>query len=308
MMLENQSEELRQLKKMYEADDLTEDTEEIILKRQKDRVDAAEFELRMQRLAHVRTREVMLPREAVALAEAERDKALALTKAEEETPRAIAGKKLGLETLRTALARERETLEDLKADRKQFEITAPAAGWFYHGVIDNSRWSAGDAAKTLVVHGRPAPRRPFATFIPTDAKLDLVAFIDHSIASQLAPDATGVGWLSGREDAEFSVKLGSLSSAPDGEGRHKAEFSAEWPKQPLIAPGASINIQLVTHESPDAIVLPLKAVEQGKSGWTVAVKLADGKTERRTVKRGRVFNSECEIQSGLEPGQVVIVP
>lgn len=308
ILLENQSEELRQLKKMYEADDLTEETEEIILMRQKDRVEAAEFELRMQRLAHVRTREVMLPREAVVLAEAERDKAIALAKAEEETPRAIAGKKLALETLRTALARERETLEDLKADRKQFEITAPSAGWFYHGVIDNSRWSAGDAAKALVVHGRPAVRRPFATFIPADAKLGLVAFVENTAASQLAPDASGVAWLPGREDAEFPVKLVSLSSAPDGEGRHKAEFAAEWPKQPVIAPAAGVNIQLVTHETADAIVLPVKAVEQGKSGWTVAIKLADGKTERRAVKRGRVFNGECEIQSGLEPGQVVIVP
>jgi hypothetical protein len=38
------------------------------------------------------------------------------------------------------------------------------------------------------------------------------------------------------------------------------------------------------------------------------VKLADGKTERRPVKRGRVFNDECEILSGLETGQVVVVP
>jgi multidrug efflux system membrane fusion protein len=135
-----------------------------------------------------------------------------------------------------------------------------------------------------------------------------VAFVDNSVASQLAPDASGAAWLSGREDAEFSVKLLNLSSAPDGEGRHKAEFSADWPKQQVIAPAASVNIQLITHESPDAIVLPVKAVEQGKAGWTVAIKLADGKTERRAVKRGRVFNGECEIQSGLEPGQVVVVP
>jgi multidrug resistance efflux pump len=306
--LENQSEELRQLKKMYDADDLTEETEEIILKRQQDRVEAAEFELRMQRLAHVRSREVLLPRETVTLAEAERDTAIALAKAENESPRAIVGKKLGLENLRTVLARERETLEKLRADRKQFEISAPSDGWFYHGAIENSRWSPGEAAKSLVVHGRPAVRRPFATFIPADAKPGLVAFVDNSIASQLAPDARGLAWITGREDLEFPVKMTSLSSAPDAEGRYKVEFSAEMPKQPVVAPASMVNIHLVTHESPDAIVLPVKALEQGASGWTVAIKLADGKTERRSVKRGRVFNGDCEISSGLEPGQVVVVP
>jgi HlyD family secretion protein len=160
MFLENQSEELRQLKKMYEADDMTEETEEIILKRQQDRVEAAEFELRMQRLAHARSHGVLLPREAVKLAEAERDTAIAIAKFEHDAPRAIALKKIELQNLKTVLEREKQTLENLKADRKQFEITAPADGWFYHGAIENERWSPGEAAKSLVVQGRPAVRNP----------------------------------------------------------------------------------------------------------------------------------------------------
>jgi multidrug efflux pump subunit AcrA (membrane-fusion protein) len=60
--LANQEEELRQLQKMYEADDLTEDTEEIILIRQKNAVKAATFALEMETLSHKRTREVLLPR------------------------------------------------------------------------------------------------------------------------------------------------------------------------------------------------------------------------------------------------------
>ena len=38
------------------------------------------------------------------------------------------------------------------------------------------------------------------------------------------------------------------------------------------------------------------------------VKLADGKTERRPVKRGHVSKDETEILAGLEVGQVVVVP
>lgn len=308
MLLENQREELRQLQKMYAADDLTEETEEIILVRQKDRVEAAEFDFRMQQLASKRSREVLLPREAVQLAEAERDTAIALAKFEEEAPRAITRKKLELETLKTTIAREKESLAKLEADRKQFEFAAPADGWFYHGAIENGRWSAGDAAKSLVVHGRPAIRKPFATFIPAAAKLKLVATLKTSAASQLGADVSGVAWLAGREDAEFPVKLTHLAAAPDPDGQFTAEFSAQWPKDPAVAPATGVCISLIAYEAPAATVLPLKALESGSSGWTVAVKLADGKTERRPVKRGRVFNDECEILSGLEPGQVVVVP
>jgi multidrug efflux pump subunit AcrA (membrane-fusion protein) len=308
MLLENQREELRQLQKMYAADDLTEETEEIILVRQKDRVQAAEFDFRMQQLASKRSREVLLPRETVQLAEAARDTAIALAKFEEEAPRAISRKKLELETLKTTIAREKESLAKLEADRKQFEFTAPADGWFYHGAIENGRWTTGDAAKSLVIHGRPAIRKPFATFIPATAKLKLVAALKTSAASQLCADVSGVAWLAGREDAEFPVKLTRLATAPDPDGQFAAEFSAQWSQQPALAPAAGVSISLIAYEVPAATVLPVKALEFGSSGWTVAVKLADGKTERRAVKRGRVFNDECEILSGLEPGQVVVVP
>jgi multidrug efflux pump subunit AcrA (membrane-fusion protein) len=306
--LENEREELRQLEKMYAADDLTEETEEIILQRQKDQVVAAEFALRMQRLSHKRTREVLLPREAITLANAERDTTLALAKSVDEAPRAIARKKLELETLETAAAREKESLAKLEADRKQFELTAPADGWFYHGVIENGRWITGDALKALVVHGKPAPRRPFATFIPADAKLKLVAALDADVARPLSDDVAGTAWLAGREDNEFPVRITRLSAAPEPDGRFIVELSAAWPKEPAVAPATQVSINLLAYENPAAIVLPVKALDIGASGWTVAVKLADGKTERRPVKRGRVFKDECEILSGLEPGQVVVVP
>jgi hypothetical protein len=306
--LENEREELRQLEKMYAADDLTEETEEIILKRQKDQVMAADFELRMQQLARQRTREVLLPREAVTLADAERDTAIALAKFEEDAPRAIHRRKLELEALETAAARDRESLAKLEADRKQFEFTAASDGWFYHGVIDNNRWVTGEAIKALVPHGKPLPRRPFATFIPASAKMKAVASVKGDMANQLGKDAAGVAWIAGREDAEFPVKLIELNPAPGPDGQFTAIFGAEWPEKPAVAPASSVNISLIAYEAPAAIVLPAKALEFGASGWTVALKLADGKTERRPVKRGRVFNDECEILSGLEPGQVVVVP
>lgn len=307
-MLENQQEELDQLAKMYAADDLTEETEEIILTRQKDDVKAAEFAVRMETLQHKRALEVTLPREAVTLANNERDTAIALAKAEQDIPRAIALKKLEVEGLRTAHEREKENLAKLEKDRILFEIKAPADGCFYHGPIENGRWTPGEAAKALVKHGRPAPNKAFATFVPAAAPLSLVAFLDEASARSLKPALAGDATLAGREDVEIPVKLAKLATAPGPDGTYRADLAADWPQDPTPAVGSTAQIRITAYQQDAAIAVPSKALARGAKGWTVEVKLADGKTERRPVKRGRVSGDQTEILSGLETGQIVIAP
>lgn len=65
----------------------------------------------------------------------------------------------------------------------------------------------------------------------------------------------------------------------------------------------------MAYEKVDALQVPTNALQLAADGsWTVEVKLADGKTERRGVTRGRVSGKSTEILSGLEPGQVVVTP
>ncbi len=307
-ILSNQREELKQLAKMYEADDITENTEEIILVRQQDAVAAAEFAQRMEILDHKRTLAVTLPREAKTLADNERDTAIALTKAEADIPRSIELKKLELATLRTANQRAKQELGDLEADRTRFEFKAPADGWFYHGSIDNGRWTAGKIIETLVPHGRPPAHATFATFVPGAAKLALVSFLDEATARSLKPELTGAATLPGRDDVEIPVRLLKLAATPSPDGTYRADFSATWPKDPVPAAGATAQVRMISYQQVAAIVVPTRALNFTADGWTVEVKLADGKTERRPVKRGRVSKDDTEILSGLEAGQVVVVP
>ena len=306
--LSNQQEELRQLTKMYAADDITEDTEEIILTRQKDAVIAAEFALRMETLDYKRVLEVTLPREVVTLSNNERDAAIRLRKAEQDIPRSIDLKKIDLETLKTTHLRDKENLAELEADRSLFEFKAPADGWFYHGPIENGRWTPAEALKTLFPHGRPVVNRPFATFVPAAAKLIWVAFLDEAAALALKPDLTGTAILAGREDLEIPVKVTHLAAVPNPDGTYRADLSATWPKDLALIPGATAQIRMISYHQPAAIAIPSKALTYAAKGWTVEVKLADGKPERRTVKRGRVCKEDAEILSGLEVGQVIVIP
>lgn len=307
-LLANQREELKQLEKMYEADDITEDTEQIILIRQRDAVAAAEFALSMEVLDCTRTLEVTLPREAKTLADNERDTAINLKKAETDIPRSIELNKLALETLKTTNLRAKQDLAELEADRARFEFKAPADGVFYHGPIDNGRWTPGELIKQLVIHGHPPLNTAFATFIPGTVKLALVAFIDDAAARAIKPDQAGIATLPGREDVEIPIKLVKLAAAPGPDGTYRADLSITWPSDLTPAAGAAAQVRLISYQQAAAIVIPTKALTHNSDGWTVEVRLADGKTERRPVKRGRVDKEETEILSGLEIGQVIIVP
>jgi HlyD family secretion protein len=307
--LDNEQEELKQLAAMYKADDITEDTEEIILTRQKDAVAAADFALQMETLDHKRSHDVTLPREAVTLTEAERDTAIALAKAELDIPRAIQLKKIELAGQKSTLEREKTAITELEHDHTLFEIKAPADGWFYHGPIENGRWVPNpDLLKTLAIHGHPPVNRPIATFVPATAKLSLVAFVDEAAARSLKAELAGTATLTGREDLEIPAKLATIAPTPGTDGTYRADLTATWPKDLTPVTGSTAKVTIESYRSDKTIALPSKAITRGPAGWTVDVKLADGKTEKRVVKRGRSSGEEAEILSGLEAGQVIVIP
>ena len=305
--LANQQEELKQLKKMYEADDLTENTEEIILTRQKDAVAAAEFSLRMEQLDHKRALEVTLPREAVTLANNQRDAAIQLRKATTEIPRGIEIKQAELATLKANHERTLKSLAELEDDRALFEIKAKADGWFYHGSIENGRWSRGDA-KSLVKHGQPPLHQAIAALAPANTPRVLIAFLDEQTAGALPSEFVGVATPPGREDLEIPVSLAKLASIPGSEGQLRVDLSAKWPEKFQAMIGTTMSVRVICHHREAAIVVPRKALGRDPRGWTVAVKLADGKSQRRIVRCGRANTDEIEILSGLDAGQVILVP
>lgn len=307
-MLASYEEELKQLLQMYEADDITEDTEEIILKKQKFSVERAKFALKREILDHKRTKQISIPRQAIELKEAGDDTTLAFETGSKNLPRSIELKKLEVANLKTSLTRNKESLADIESDRKLFEIKAPADGMFYYGSIEDGKWTTGDLIKSLSPRGTAPVGKTFATFIASPANLVVKAFLDQANAQALAVGAKGTATLSGRSDATVPVTLQSLSSAPDTGKTYPTVFTAEWPEGLNPVAGQSLQVNLASYSSEKAIVIPNKALSYGPKGWTAEVKLADGKTENRPVTRGKSSEKETEITAGLVAGQVIIVP
>lgn len=71
-------------------------------------------------------------------------------------------------------------------------------------------------------------------------------------------------------------------------------------------PGAFVNLRIGIETVPDAMVVPLVAVQQGPDGSYVFVVGGDSKVEQRPVQLGAVTLTEAVIRQGLKPGERVV--
>ena len=309
LRLDAEREELSQLEKMYKADDLTENTEEIILKRQRESVKTAEISLALTKLNHKRQLDILMPREAAALERDAASAAVAYKEQEQNIPRSLELKRIALEDARINAKRGAENLVKLQAEKALFTLKSPAEGTFYYGTIQDGRWLPGDTAKALAPLAPIPTRRPFATVIQNGATMLLESFTDEATARTLKPDLAGFASFTGRADISFPVKLATLAATPGVDGRYRVTLTAQYPADLPLVVGTTATAQLIAYRNDTALTVPTKALSAtDDGGWEVELEEAEGKTKRVPVKRGMTFGDKVEILSGLTKEQSVIVP
>lgn len=307
--LEAAREELKQLRMMYEADDLTEQTEEIILKRQQYAVESAELALRLAELGTQRKLEAMLPRRLEELTSSARAAAIEWEKVEKNSPRELERARLDLEAAKELASREQADLADLEKDAQLMELRAVSDGVFYHGGFHEGRWLSGDAAKSLVKGGTVLLMKPFATLVPAGAKMRLTAHIDEATARSLIKGLEGSVVPAGREDLFLPTRVAAVGEVPGADGAYRVDLDADFGEALPRVAGTKFDCRFLVYRNDAAIAIPIKALHAAeRGGWEVELKMADGKSEFREVVRGRISGDRIEIQKGLENGQVVILP
>jgi multidrug efflux system membrane fusion protein len=115
-------------------------------------------------------------------------------------------------------------------------------------------------------------------------------------------------------DRDFKTKLASGKllaidnqvDATTGTVRIKAVFDNE---DGLLFPNQFVNARLLVDTRRNAVVVPNAAVQRGPGSTFVYVVKSEGpddKVELRTVKTGLIEGAETAIDSGLEPGEIVV--
>jgi len=303
--LEYETEELRQLEKMYKADDLTEETEEIILKRQRDTVERAKFGLELAKQKSEQTLTVDLPRQDIATKENATRQAVGIVKARVGIPAALAKKRLDVEKLKTDQARAAERLAKMKKDRAAMEVKAPADGVVYMGGCVRGAWPK--LGQTLE---RGAMLKPHDVVMSVVVATDLFvrAVVPEDQLERVAPGGQAEVVPVGYPSTKLAAKLEGVTPVPVTPGSFEARLTIAVPKDaPPLVPGMNANVKLTSYEKKDALAVPTAALVAEGEATFVYVRKGEGAPEKRAVTVGKKADGKAEIVKGLNAGDVVLL-
>jgi HlyD family secretion protein len=312
--LEYAKEELRQLEKMYRSKDLTEETEEIILRRTRFQVEQNEFFRKEAELRRDQTLKIDLPRQEERLRETSVKQAIDLEKARSVLPMAVNQKRLALAKLKHDNTRLFEKLADLRQDRSSFIVHAPADGLVYYGRCERGHWSAASVAARLHSGGAILPDEVFMTVVSPQALLIRATVDEKDLANLTGPqDLTGLVIPASDPDRRLPARLTGVVPVPRDGGKFEATFAVDLePQQSAIKPGMACTIKVVPYRNQDALVVPATAVFEDDSGdaFTRFVYLArtdaTGKHPKRPIKTGKTALGKTEVLGGLAPNDEIL--
>lgn len=320
-------EELKQLRKMYEADNLTEETEEIILKRSVWAVERGEIALERTRLSTKRELEVLIPRRDKSYADAATRAAIARAKTEAEHAAQLAQKEFELAEKRRSNAEATEDLEKLRRDLEILrEVKAPAAGRVLWG-----DWTDLRGPFRLADFERKYTANPKGAVQPRDVFATIAEGVPNTLVGRLAQaDRHAIGWRGSEpEDAKryatleahpsfaFSVTLGQVDATPDPSGMFGITLGLDTESLadddlPPVTPGMKTRVVLLDYANDAALAAPAAFIRSRFDGTRMIheARVSSGGDEpeisTREVRTGHRNDGMIEILDGLKAGEILV--
>ncbi len=309
--LASQQEELDQLLKMYEADEITEETEEIVLRRQRFQVETEELRLELQTASRDFTLNVSLPRRdeyySTAMKEAELRFQQAKTAKEKGVPRLA----FEMQQKRDSRARSIERHAKLLSDRSLMVLRAPADGVVYYGRCIHGKWSGITSYSTkLKPHGTVTANKVLMTIVQQHPLLieaalteDELPDFEDGLAATIIPTAD--------DEVELTGKVTRVSTVPDGKKKFVVQLEVDTDDAPqwLVA-GMTCKVKVTTYENKKAIVIPTALVQTDeddeKIKYVMLVESEEAEPVRRDVKLGRTKGKLVEVLEGLDEGDLIV--
>jgi multidrug efflux pump subunit AcrA (membrane-fusion protein) len=301
--LDYAKEELKQLQKMYRSKDLTEETEEIILKRQRHQVEMAEFTLKSATIKRDQALKVELPRQEQTNRDNATKQTLGLEKASATLPLTLKQKHLALDKLRYDSDKAAERLQHLKKDREAMAVRAPADGIVYHGRCLNGQWNPAAVTSRLQRGGVLMPEEVFMTVVSA-RPVTVQAVAEEKDLHWLKEGIKGKAIPSGYPELRLPVELTSLALVPQAPGSFAMTFKVEAASIPeSVMPGMACAVKVVAYRKENALTLPSSAVFSDDDEEHYVYRA--GSTDKVVVKVGKTSGDRSEILDGLKEGDEV---
>jgi len=297
----DQEDEIAQLGKMYKEDQLTEETEEIVLKRSKRNLEEMKKRLELFLKRHVFREEYSESQQREALENAVKDKRKVVRdlRRGRETAKVLSG--IDVEKAEHEAAAALRRLERLKDDLDRLTLRAPHDGIVLHGTVEERV-----AVTLLKRHAVVMPHAAILTIArpgPLKARFSLKEKdrfrIEAGMAVTVLPEALA--------DRRFAGSLEPVSGFPLPDNTWNAHVNfghADERLQPLLK--AKVIVTLV--DTMDALTVPVGAVfRRGER----AICYVKGKSPfgiiTRSVTAGPDDGKHIVIREGLAEGDEVLL-
>jgi len=303
--LEYAQEELNQLQKMYDEDDLTEETEEIILKRAKTSVENAKYYLKLSTDSRDYALETSIPRKHQSAVDQNRRATLAYELASKTIPRSLALKRLEIEKAKTDAAKASKKLGELKRDLAVLkDISSPVDGVVYYGQSKNGNWTSAEAAKKLVVGGKLSAKLPFMTIVAdgdlraqTTVPEDKLAIIKQGARGYLTPVSDPL--------LRIPARLGKINYASSPVG-FTTSASIEVPEGAKLMPGMKGKLTFITADRKGVLTVPVSAISRDGKQSFVYLPKEGADPEKRQVVTAETDGKKVAILKGLAENDKVL--
>lgn len=309
--VEYEEEELEQLEKMYAADDLTEETEEIILKRQREAVEQAHFYFERAKVEHARTVEQEIPQRDERIKLQARLAEILLARIQSRMPTELGRKRLELAKLRYEQTKADERLGNLQHDRGLMEIKSPEDGIVYYGRPVRGEWSGSSSVAEQLRRGGNVSAHQAVMTIVAPRPMFVRAKLPEKDLAGVATGQQGKAIPKGFPDVKLVAAVSQISAIPVSEGVFDARVTVDLgASNDALVPGMQCNVKLVPYSQAEAIAVPSKAVFTDElDDATRYVYVVDDNNEhsRRDITAGKVSGDRTEIVSGLSAGEKILL-
>lgn len=299
--LEYSKDELDQLEKMYTEDELTEESEMIVLKRAQRSVESAERYLKRSTISLDREEKTEIPRQKIA-------REVALRKAEQEHKRSMIALPIAKEKAEVAFKQAKLALEDktkkfeeLKSDREKMEVKATNAGIVYYGRCEKGKWSD----RKLEVDQKLTQDNVVMTIVDTGA-LQIRASLDEAKLANLSPKLRGKALVAAASPTSLSVTINSIANISAEDGKYDCEIVIDNLPGGLNAmPGMGCKLSFPIGDR-EAVTTKKASVFSDDDGVSNFVYVVDGDQVKRTdVVVGKSIGDDIEIFEGLSAGSKI---
>ncbi|MCA9229930.1 MAG: HlyD family efflux transporter periplasmic adaptor subunit [Planctomycetales bacterium] len=309
--LASQREELEQLEKMYAADELTEETEAIVLRRQRFEVETAELILKLQAADRDYALNVSLPRRDEYYATMLREAEITLEQAKSAKEVGLTRGRYELEKKREARANSVDRHSKLVSDRGLMVLRAPVDGTVYYGACSEGKWQeVASYATKLIPFGVVPPNKVIMTVVQQRPLYVQAALSEKELPDFIAGQSATVV-PAGDSELELPGKVTEVSAVPGGDRKFATLIEVDMADAPdwLVA-GMTCKANVTVYENAAALVIPTELVQTDednkKSKYVMLVDRETEKPVRRDVKLGREKEKLVEVLSGLNEGDEIV--